>query len=500
MALIKNNYSFNVIDTVNIDNYNNVVIIDSNHNFFTPYLTSLQINITDYIDDKTYKGPKGEMHIFNIKGIRFILVVPDGKNNLTGIIGYKLSDTEFRENQRTLVLIHDIPIELASYHINDLLQGLYRFDELKTVESINITIDFHLPKLPKEAIQQIIDESKIIYDIRDLVNKPVNILNSTTYHEHIISKIATNKNIKMTVLNKAELTANRMNLVLAVNKGSVEEPKMIILDYNPDGAINRDKPIFLVGKGVMFDTGGINHKFGKIVDMKSDMVGSAVVYGVLKNLALHKCNKRVVGILLVVQNDSGSDAVHPGDVVKSHSGKTVEITDTDAEGRLILADGISYSGTFCKQNNCSPSLIIDIGSLTGQMCQIFDNYATGFMTNDTTNNIKTLLEEIACSENDYVWQLPLWSRFIKKNKSSVADYQNYSYNSADSIMCGSFLYNFLPNPQIPWLHLDIAGTSYTEEVSLSRYEGATGNMLRTLSRFLMKIDVGSLSKLSLYKM
>jgi len=491
--MLKNNYNFNVLKSLtNIHDtkYNIIVVIYSNYDELIAYLNSLIVNTSEKIDKK-YKGPKGTMYIIYINDVKYILVSSTENDNLIGIIGNNMLEKEERENKKILVIVHNIPDKIVSYNINDLLQGLYRYDELKTVASVNIEVDFHSPTISEENISKIIAESKIIYEIRDLVNKPVNILNSTTYHEHI--QLNKSSNITMTVLNKKELMENNLNLILAVNKGSTEEPKMIILEYNPPNAINND-PIFLVGKGVMFDTGGINLKTGNFTDMKTDMVGSAIVYGVLKNLSLHNCNKRVVGLLLVVQNDIGPNAIHPGDVVTSHSGKTVEITDTDAEGRLILADGISYCETFCKKNNCKPSLIIDIGSLTGQLCQIFDDSATGYMTNDTTNYIKSVLEKEAAEENDYIWQLPLWPHFIKKTKSSVADYRNYSFNSADAILCGSFLYNFLPSPEIPWLHLDIAGISYSDKVSNDRCNGATGDMLKTISRFLMKINISTISK------
>ena len=216
-------------------------------------------------------------------------------------------------------------------------------------------------------------------EVRDLVNEPVNQLNSITYLKHIQKSLSKYKNIKIKVYNQEKLKKMGMNLILAVNKGSVNPPMLVVLEYkNSDN--KDDKNICLVGKGVMFDTGGINIKYDEFYDMKSDMAGSALVFGVIKTLADLNIKKNVVGILPLVENDVDGKATHPGDIVKSYSGKTVEILNTDAEGRLILADAIYY----CK--NYNPKIIIDIATLTGQVAEIFDNIATGIMSND----IKTI--------------------------------------------------------------------------------------------------------------
>ncbi len=474
----KNNYNFNALDSLTLSGYNIVLAFYLDYDKIISMLR-LYVNIPEYIVSM-YKGSKGQINYFNINDITYILVktIKDDNLDILGMIGKNIIND--RTNQSVLVIIDpSVSTIHTSLYIKNILQGLYSFDELKSVEPINIKMDFYISYMTPKEVQIMIEENKIMYEIRDLVNSPVNKLNSRDYESYIRQHLGSN--IKMDVLNKKELEEQKLGLILAVNKGSKEEPKVIILDYAPENAINNENPICLVGKGVMFDTGGLDLKPGPMGEMKTDMVGSAIVYGVLKSLALKKCDKRVVGLLLVVQNDIGSSATHPGDVITSYSGKTVEITDTDAEGRLILADGIAY----CK--NYNPTFIIDIGSLTGQICHIFDNLATGFMTNH--KKIKETFEKNSQTEREYVWELPLWPEFIKKTKSNIADYSNYSYSKADSIMCGTFLHEFLYNPTIPWLHLDIGGVSYNEEATCSRNSGATGAMFNTLSNFLMDIQI-----------
>ncbi len=228
----------------------------------------------------------------------------------------------------------------------------------------------------------------------------------------------------------------------------------------------------------MFDTGGINLKHGDFTDMKTDMAGTAIVYGVIKALALHGCRKRVVGLLPLVQNDIGENAIHPGDVIKSFSGKTVEISDTDAEGRLILADCLAYASSILHNEG----LIIDIATLTGQVGSIFGGLATAIMGNnpDITNGII----QAGIKENEKIWELPLWPEYINATKSKIADLVNHSNVGASTIMGGAFLANFV-KPGISWAHLDIAGVSFNENDTPTKYAGATGAIFNTLVNYLI---------------
>ena len=489
-----NNYNFNVLENnPTISKYNEVIIIYLEYSNMESLLKTLGINIPDNLLPM-YTNQNGEScYIFHKNTTKYTMI-PLTLDKIIGIIGKNIGDNEYRKNLSILVIF--VQYMILSRSIGRLLEGLYRYDELKTIKKTNITIDFYINEFYRIKTNQIIEQNKILYDIRDLTNTPVNKLNSKIYEEIIRAGInntsintSINPSITMRVLNKRELTAQGLNLILEVNKGSIEEPKMIILDYNPNNSTNNstNNTICLVGKGVMYDTGGINLKSGNMSDMKIDMVGSAIVYGVIKALALKKCNKRVIGILPIVQNDIGPNATHPGDIIMSYSKKTVEITDTDAEGRLILADGIA----FC--TNYDPSLIIDIGSLTGQVCNIFNNLATALMSNHTY--VKKELIKSSNEENEKVWELPLWDEYIKDTKSKNADLRNFSFNKADTIMCGAFLYNFLPNKgytKTPWIHLDIGGVSYNEDDTPTKCAGATGSMFNTLTTFINEIDLNEI--------
>ncbi len=390
------------------------------------------------------------------------------------IIGKRINNTK----KKYLVIIDNN--QYLSLLISGIIQGYYKFTKYNSTNidmpSIDFYYDDHFEKLKdSQAIEKAIKININQCEVRDLINEPVNLLNSITYLNHIRKSLAPYKNIKINVLNKEQLKKMGMNLILAVNKGSVNPPMLITLEYinsnNKD-----DKNICLVGKGVMFDTGGINIKYDQFYDMKSDMAGSAIVYGVIKTLADLGIKKNVIGILPIVENDVDGKATHPGDIVKSYSGKTVEILDTDAEGRLILADAIYY----CKKYN--PKIIIDIATLTGQVAEIFDSIATGIMSNDT--KVIETFKRIGQIENEKIWDLPMWDEYVEDTESTIADIKNINRGDASTINGAAFLINFLPTPKTKWAHLDIAGVSYNLEDTDTKYEGATGESLRTLINYV----------------
>jgi len=396
-------------------------------------------------------------------------------HEIASIIGKKLNDT----NKKYVVILNNN--QYLSLQISGIIQGYYKFTKYNSdsidIPSVDFYYDDYFEKLKiSNAIEMSIITNINQCEVRDLVNEPVNQLNSITYLKHIQKSLSKYKNIKIKVYNQEKLKKMGMNLILAVNKGSVNPPMLVVLEYkNSDN--KDDKNICLVGKGVMFDTGGINIKYDEFYDMKSDMAGSALVFGVIKTLADLNIKKNVVGILPLVENDVDGKATHPGDIVKSYSGKTVEILNTDAEGRLILADAIYY----CK--NYNPKIIIDIATLTGQVAEIFDNIATGIMSND----IKTIeqFKKIGQIENEKIWDLPMWDEYVEDTESTMADIKNINRGDASTINGAAFLINFLPTKKTKWAHLDIAGVSYNLEDTDTRYEGGTGESLRTLINYVI---------------
>ena len=359
--------------------------------------------------------------------------------------------------------------------------GFYSFVDLKTdvsTEKFPKTYFYTSKTKNKLIIKSAIEEAFIQNEIRSLVNLPANILNTETYSKYIQKNIPSN--IKCKIMNENELRKLGFNLILAVNAGSKFEAKMVVLEYNSNSKKNKssdNKPVVIVGKGVMFDSGGYNLKLGDMSDMKYDMTGSAIVYGLMKMIGESKIEGHFVGLLPLVENMIGSKSTRPSDIVKSYSGKTVEILDTDAEGRLILGDALAYAGKW------KPSLCIDIATLTGQAASLFNGRSTVLVGTNNTLNQKMIQSGIVNQEK--IWELPMWETYLEYTKSDIADYKNYHFESKAGILTGAaFIYNFVPKGS-DWIHLDIAGVDKVELFDQNiRHSGASGESFRSVFTFL----------------
>jgi len=277
---------------------------------------------------------------------------------------------------------------------------------------------------------------------------------------------------KLTVLDKAGIEKEGMGALLAVAQGSDEEPRFIALEYGEGNGA----PVVLVGKGVSFDTGGISIKPAQgMEDMKYDMSGAAAVLGTFEMLGRLRPKLHVVGLVPSAENMPGANAIKPGDVVKSQLGKTIEIVNTDAEGRLLLADALSYARRY------QPACVIDIATLTGAITIGLGHTAAGLMGTDAAL-IQALL---AAGEraHERAWELPLWDEYKELNKSDIADVKNTGGRAAGSITAGWFLREFVDG--FPWAHLDIAGTAYTDREDAAMVKGPTGMGVRLFSEFLL---------------
>jgi len=293
-----------------------------------------------------------------------------------------------------------------------------------------------------------------------------------TYVAKAAEELAARHGFSVTVLDKAAVTSEKMGALLAVAQGSVEEPRFIVLEYKGSEAA----PIVLVGKGVTFDTGGISIKPAQnMEDMKYDMSGAAAVLGTFETLGRLKPAAHVIGLIPSTENMPSGTAVKPGDVVTSHLGKTIEVINTDAEGRLILCDALSWARRY------RPACVIDIATLTGAIVVALGNTASGVMGTD-----EALIEEIRAAgerSGERVWPLPLWDEYRELMKSDIADVKNAGGRPAGSISAGWFLREFVDG--FPWAHLDIAGTAYTEREDASRVKGPTGIGVRLFSEFVL---------------
>lgn len=296
---------------------------------------------------------------------------------------------------------------------------------------------------------------KIMADSIELLKKlgdePSNILNPDEYVKRI-EKMCKECNLKVKVFNSKKLKQMGMNSLLSVSNGSNYDGYLVEISHLP----SKEKPIVLVGKGVTFDTGGISLKGSKrLYEMKGDMIGSAIVLSTMRNMALMKTKKNVIGLMAIAENMPDSSASRPGDVIKSHSGKTIEIMNTDAEGRLLLADALSYSMKF------KPKLIVDLATLTGQQAKMSCGLFGTIMGFDD-KTIKKIIK-IGDETNDRLVEMPLYQEFINNTKSNIADVKNAEYKcGASTIHAGAFLSHFV-DKKSNWIHLDVAGPTFKDK-------------------------------------
>jgi len=357
----------------------------------------------------------------------------------------------------------------------------YTFNKYKTLnkKEIDKKIDLTIITSNKEKIEKKYKYYEAVksgvFLTRDLVSEPPNILNPKNYIKEIqkLSKLG----LTIKAYNESELKKLGLNALLGVGQGSANETYLATIEWN--GKKNSLKnPLAFVGKGVCFDTGGISLKPARFMEeMKYDMAGSAVVVGLLKSLALRKAKINAVGVVGLVENMPGSNAQRPGDIVKSYSGKTIEVLNTDAEGRLVLADALSFT-----EKKYKPKFIIDLATLTGAIIiSLGEEYAGLFSNNDElSKNIFKASENV----NEKVWRLPLHKNYDKLMDSKIADVQNINYaGGAGSITAAQFLQRFIMQ-KTPWAHLDIAGMAFSKKAANLNPGGATGFGVRLLNNLV----------------
>ena len=370
--------------------------------------------------------------------------------------------------------------ELTQVLIEGAAQGGWQFTELKKqpedpkpdLESVELVIDAG-DKTAAEAGRRIGDAIAAGYLFtRNLQMQPGNVC-TPSYLAEEARKLAAAHGFKATILDKAQIKKEGMGALLAVAQGSAEEPRFIVLEY----AGGSGPPVALIGKGVTFDSGGISIKpASNMEDMKFDKSGATAVLGTFEVLGRLKPKINVVGLIPATENLPSGTAIKPGDVVKSHLGKTIEIINTDAEGRLILCDALSYARRF------KPIAAIDAATLTGAVVIALGHHAIGMLGND-----EGLLAEVRDAgerAGERCWPLPLWEEYRELLKSDVADVKNSGGRSAGTIAGAWFLREFVDS--FPWVHLDIAGTAYLEGESASHAKGPTGIGVRLFTEFLLK--------------
>lgn len=370
--------------------------------------------------------------------------------------------------------------DLALAITEGLLQSEYAFEKYlskkKTTPSLE-EIYFNLDKDKEdEVLEAILESENLIEGIfltRELVNE-----RSINMYPEILGKAAQDNledlGVKVTVYGKKEIEKLGMKAFLAVSEGSDKEPKFIVMEYkgNPDS----DEKLALVGKGLTYDSGGYSLKPTPSMDtMFTDMAGSATVIGALKSIAKAKLKKNVVGIVAACENMISGGAYKPGDIIGSMAGKTIEVLNTDAEGRLTLADALWYASKEVQADK-----IIDLATLTGACVVALGRVNTGAITNN--ENLMRELKDASQLAGENIWQLPSNKEYKDLIKGDFADLKNVGGREAGTITAGLFLEEFVDNT--PWVHLDIAGTSYLEKQTGYLPKGATGIHVKTLYYFV----------------
>jgi leucyl aminopeptidase len=337
--------------------------------------------------------------------------------------------------------------------------------------------EVHLPtEFPEKKVKEIVSVAKAVFWVRDRVNEPVSHLNAVKLAEHI-QALGKESDIQVQVLEKTQIESLKMGGLLAVNKGSIDPPTFTIAEYKPSNPVNK-KPIILVGKGVVYDTGGLSLKPtpGSMDVMKSDMAGAATVIGAIYLAALQKLKVHIVALVPSTDNRPGGNAYAPGDVITMFNGKTVEVLNTDAEGRMILADALSYAEKF------KPSLVIDAATLTGAAVRAIGTKASIIMGN-ADDKYFDQLEKAGEEVHERVVRFPFWEDYAEEMKSAIADIKNIGGPNAGMITAGKFLEHFVSSP---YIHMDIAGPSWLDGKEDYKGQGGTGTGVRLLYTFLKK--------------
>ncbi len=363
---------------------------------------------------------------------------------------------------------------LKNYNYSDLKKSTDKSGKVKMGKIVFLISD----KTDNAGVEKKIKTTEAVIEgvnfARYLGDTPGNILTPIRFGREIQKRFKDNKTISLKILNEPDIKKLKMNAFLAVARGSKESPRLIILQYRSNN--KKAKNLLLVGKGITFDSGGISIKpAAQMEEMKYDMCGAAAVAGVLDVAGKIKPDVNITGIIPAAENLPDAAAFKPGDVVKAYNGKTIEIINTDAEGRLILADALAYG-----IRRYHPDWVVDLATLTGSVAAALGSHASGLFSNH--RQLSDLLINAGQQSGERVWALPLWDDYKEDLESGIADIKNLGGREAGSISAAKFLQEFVGD--VPWAHLDIAGTAYNQKHVPYLGKGASGVGVRLLVAFL----------------
>ena len=431
---------------------------------------------------KTQKNKIASLNLEFYQKIIVILIVNKNDSQQAEKLGAKFYDYIKSNDIDNLLILGSSATSIKNkIKLEEFLHGAelksYEFNLYKTKKK-NKIINFNILKSKNIINQKTRSKLNAILSgvnfTRDLVSEPGNILHPDEYAKRLL-KLKTH-GLKITVYDEKKLKKLGLNALVGVGQGSIRGSYLVTIEWN--GVKSKSKPLAFVGKGVCFDTGGISLKPARFMEeMTYDMAGSAVVAGLMKNFALRKAKINAVGVVGLVENMPGGNAQRPGDIVKSYSGKTIEILNTDAEGRLVLADALSFT-----EKKFKPQFMVDLATLTGAIIVSLGEEYAGLFSND--DNISKKIFEAGEKVEEKVWRLPLHENYDKLMNSKTADVQNINYaGGAGSITAAQFLQRFILN-KTPWAHLDIAGMAFSKKAANLNPGGATGYGVRLLNKFI----------------
>ncbi len=462
---------------------NLVLFVDEKFNTksIKKYISSSEFSyISDLLKTIDLKKKLVTFELSSKKKVVLISIKKNLKNHDIENLGADFYDLINNAKRTEYFINSDSIVSINKNFIGHFLHGLklksYNFKKYKTKNEkklININV-FGKDSTPAKYQLKFRALEEGTFYARDLVSEPGNVLHPDEYAKRI--KALKKYGLKINIYDQKKLKRLGMNALLGVGQGSIRGSYLVTMEWK--GLRNNSKPLAFIGKGVCFDTGGYSLKPAKFMeDMTYDMAGSAAVVGLMKNLALRKAKINAVGVVGLVENMVSGNAQRPGDIVKSFSGKTIEILNTDAEGRLVLADAITFT-----EKKFKPKFMIDLATLTGAIIvSLGSEYAGLFSNNDKLSN-----ELIKAGEKveEKLWRMPLHKNFDKLINSKNADMQNINYvGGAGSTTAAQFLQRFILN-KTPWAHLDIAGMAFSKYGGALNSGGATGYGVRLLNQLI----------------
>lgn len=476
-----------IYKSTSLKNNDNLILIGYRNSDFSAFLQSEEEE--SYLKNKI-KDDKKQIIINQYKRVLFINVVDSKLNKDSN----KLAETLRRDatkfgsslnnhgvNEVKLIQIEgktDLLLAFAEGLALSKYQFLKYFKDKDKKQTKLEKIALHTKQVTEKEIDDLNSLVEAVFLSRTLVNEPLSFLTATQLSDEI-TKMGEEAGFNVEVLNKKKIVALKMGGLLSVNLGSIDPPTFSILEYKPKNAINK-KPYVLVGKGIVFDTGGLSLKptADSMDYMKSDMAGAAAVAGTFYAISKAQLPIHVIGLIPATDNRPDGNAYVPGDVVKMYDGTTVEVLNTDAEGRMVLADALSWAKQY------DPELVIDLATLTGAAWVAIGTEGMVGMGNAKRKVMDSLIDS-GHSVHERIAEFPFWEEYAEQIKSDIADLKNIGGRLAGAITAGKFLEHFT---DYPYIHLDIAGPSFLKKDDFYKTKGGSGVGVRLLFHFFQNLS------------